>query len=88
MAWTYAKRALKFAKLTNDGDEEGRFLLDRTPTDAEAKVMREYLGIPKAIELSNAEAARRRARGLVMVAEAPCRGRAFGLKLRTSAPLP
>jgi hypothetical protein len=44
MAWTYAKRALSFAKLTNDGDTEGMFALVRLPSPTEAKTIRSYLG--------------------------------------------
>src|SRR5271157_1366981 len=36
-AGSYAKKALSFAKLTNDGDEEGAFFLDRLPSKAEAE---------------------------------------------------
>jgi hypothetical protein len=51
-AWTYAKRALAFAHLTNDGDEEGMFFLDRLPTKVEANAIRRYLGIPQRRVLS------------------------------------
>jgi hypothetical protein len=59
-AWTYAKRALKFAEVTQDGDEEGFLWLDRLPTAEEAKVIRRYLGIPKKAELSEETKAARR----------------------------
>ena len=59
-AWTYAKRALKFAEVTQDGDEEGFLRLDRLPTAEEAKVIRRYLGIPKKAELSEETKAARR----------------------------
>jgi hypothetical protein len=36
-AWTYAKRALSFARVTQDGDEEGCLLMDRLPTAEEAE---------------------------------------------------
>jgi hypothetical protein len=29
--WNRAKRALSFAELTNDGDDEGALILDRLP---------------------------------------------------------
>ena len=45
--WTYAKRALTFAKLTNDGDDEGSFFLARLPSKAEAEAIRRYCGIRK-----------------------------------------
>jgi hypothetical protein len=50
--WTYAKRALSFAKITNDGDDEGAFLLARMPSKSEADVIRRYCGIRKRMELS------------------------------------
>jgi hypothetical protein len=59
--WTYAKRAMAFAKLTQDGDEEGILLLDRLPTSDEAEIIRAKLRIPKRIEYSEEELARRRA---------------------------
>jgi hypothetical protein len=52
MAWTYAKRALKFATLCNDGDEGGGFILHRLPTPAEAEAIRRYCGIRKRTERS------------------------------------
>jgi hypothetical protein len=58
-AWTYAKRALKFATVTQDGDEEGILWLDRLPTADEAKAIRRYLGIPKKAELSGETRAKR-----------------------------
>jgi hypothetical protein len=36
--WTYAKKALSFAKLTNDGDDEGSFFLDRRPVKRPERV--------------------------------------------------
>jgi hypothetical protein len=61
--WTYAKRALTFAKLVNDGDEEGAFFLSRLPSKAEAEVIRRYCGIRKRTELSDERLARLRERG-------------------------
>jgi hypothetical protein len=51
-AWTAAKRALGFASICNDGDEEGALILDRLPTPAEAQVIRRYVGIRKRRTLS------------------------------------
>jgi hypothetical protein len=51
-AWTFSKRALGFAKLTNDGDDEGMLFLDRLPTAAEAEIIRDRLGIRKRRDLS------------------------------------
>ena len=37
LAWTHAKRALKFAKVCNDSDEGGGFIMHRLPTKTEAE---------------------------------------------------
>jgi hypothetical protein len=50
--WTAAKQVLNFARLTNDGDTEGAFILDRLPTQEEAARIRRVLGIAKRKELS------------------------------------
>jgi hypothetical protein len=50
LGWANAKRALSFAKLTNDGEDEGSVFLDRLPTRAEAEVLRHYCGIHKKAE--------------------------------------
>ena len=47
-AWTFAKRALAFTKVINDGDEEVAFVMHRLPTADEATLIRRYCGIPKA----------------------------------------
>jgi hypothetical protein len=60
--WTYAKRALSFAKLANDGDDEGSFLLDRMPTKSEAETIRRYCGILKKRDLSEESLAQLRER--------------------------
>ena len=46
-----------FAKVTQDGDEEGALVLDQLPTKAEAAEIRAILGIPKRIELSEGQLA-------------------------------
>jgi hypothetical protein len=51
--WNNAKRALSFATLTQNGDEEGGFILDRLPAPAEAKTIRHYVGLPQARHLSD-----------------------------------
>lgn len=56
-AWTATKKALAFAKVVNDGDEEGAFLVDREPSSAEAKTIRDYLGIRKRTEANSAPTA-------------------------------
>jgi hypothetical protein len=58
-AWTYAKRALVFATVTQDGDGEGILMLGRLPTPDEAEAIRSYLGITKRPDLSDAEHERR-----------------------------
>lgn len=45
MAWTYVKRALAFMPVTNDGDDEGVFWLNRQPTGKEAEAIRRYVGL-------------------------------------------
>jgi hypothetical protein len=62
-AWTYAKRALSFAVVTQDGDEEGMLIMDRLPTTEEAEVIRGYLGINKEREYDEATLARLREKG-------------------------
>jgi hypothetical protein len=61
--WTYAKRALSFAILTNDGDGDGALFLDRLPTQTEALAIRKTLGVAKVVELDATELERRRASG-------------------------
>ena len=51
-AWNFAKRAMSFAKVTQDGGEEGFLHMDRLPTPDEAAVIRDRLGIRKRRELS------------------------------------
>jgi hypothetical protein len=59
--WNLAKETLKpFADLTNDGDDEGAFFLDRLPTPAEAEAIRHYLGIAKKAEYSDEVLAQKR----------------------------
>ena len=45
--WTNIKAELTFARLTQDGEDEGCFHLDRLPTRAEAGAIRSCLGIRK-----------------------------------------
>ena len=60
-AWTYAKRALSFARVTQDGGDEGSFVMDRPPTAEEAETIRRYLGITKTREISEEHLAKLRA---------------------------
>jgi hypothetical protein len=57
-AWGYAKKALGFCAATQDGDDEGILFLDRLPSEAEAKIIRAKLGIPKKRIVSEEERAR------------------------------
>lgn len=59
--WSAIKSAMKpFTDITNDGDSEGAFFLDRLPTSAEAEIIRRYVGIPKKREMSEEELTRLR----------------------------
>ena len=49
-AWTWAKKALAFCRVTQDGDVEGMLFLDRLPTPEEAEIIRDKLRIPKRAE--------------------------------------
>jgi len=52
-SWNRAKDALSsFAKLGNDGDDEGVFFLDRLPTKSEAEIIRKWTGVAKKAEYS------------------------------------
>jgi len=53
MAWTYAKKALAFAIVCNDGDEGGAFILHRLPMPHEAELIRRYAGISKKRDMSD-----------------------------------
>ena len=46
-SWTWAKKALSFATLAQDGDEEGILKMDRPPTVSEAEAIRRYVGVSK-----------------------------------------
>jgi hypothetical protein len=61
--WNRAKQALSFAALTNDGNDEGGFMLDRLPTKAEGEAIRKWCGIAKRAELSPERVAELRANG-------------------------
>jgi hypothetical protein len=59
-SWIYAKRALSFARVTQNGDDEGFLFLDRAPTEEEGAIIRDKLGIRKKRELGEDELARLR----------------------------
>lgn len=74
--WESAKRRLSFAKVTQDGDEEGALILDRLPTPKEAEEIRLILGIAKRVEYSEDALAAKRAQFLtVRQAPSPKNGR-------------
>lgn len=52
--WGYAKKAMDFCRVTQDGDEEGVLLLDRLPSPAEAEIIRDKLWIRKRREMTEA----------------------------------
>jgi hypothetical protein len=55
-AWAFAKRRLAgFARVTQDGDDEGCLKLDRLPTADEAATIRDLLGIPKRVAISDSQ---------------------------------
>lgn len=44
--WSFAKKVFApFAKVTQDGDEEGAFMIDHLPTPQEAEIIRKCFGI-------------------------------------------
>jgi len=59
--WTYTKRRLAFCAPSQDGEGEGTLRLHRLPTDAEAAVIRQVLGLRKRMEFAPDELERRRA---------------------------
>ena len=50
--WNNAKKALAFAKVTQDGEDEGGLILDRHPTPSEAESIRHYCGLAKKREMT------------------------------------
>lgn len=63
LGWSWAKKRLSFAEVTQDGDNEGCFRLHRLPSSDEAKVIRDILGFRKRIDFSPEELARRKELG-------------------------
>jgi hypothetical protein len=59
--WTWTKRKLAFCAVIQDGDDEGCLRQLMLPTDAQATVIREELGIRKRQEISDATRERLRA---------------------------
>jgi hypothetical protein len=61
--WSAVKSAmLPFTDITNNGDTEGAFFLDRLPTPNEAAIIRRYVGIRKRREDSEETLAALKAR--------------------------
>jgi hypothetical protein len=58
--WTFAKEAMPFCRVTQDGDMEGLLFLGRLPTPEEAAIIRDKLWIAKKPERSEEELARLR----------------------------
>jgi hypothetical protein len=62
--WTWTKKRLVgIMEITQDGDEEGAGRLHGLPTEEQAAVLRDVLGIRKRVALDPLELERRRARG-------------------------
>jgi hypothetical protein len=51
--WNICKREFAFATLTQDGDDEGAFMLDRDPTPDEAEIIRKRVGLRKRRAISD-----------------------------------
>ena len=75
-AWKYAKEAMLFAKVTQDGGTEGLLFLARLPTPEEAATIRDKLRIPKRAEYSEEVMAQKRA-SMQTAREKLGRGKAF-----------
>jgi hypothetical protein len=56
---------MRFAKVTQDGDEDGCLFLDRLPTKTQAAVIRDKLGIAKKAEYGEETLARKREQALM-----------------------
>ena len=62
-AWSFAKKDLAFCRLRQDGEDDGYFVLDRLPTEAEAEIIRDKLKIRKKKSMSEEHLAILRAAG-------------------------
>jgi hypothetical protein len=45
--WNLCKQELGFARLTNDGEDKGAFMLERDPTPHEVETIRHRVGLKK-----------------------------------------
>ena len=62
--WNAAKKTLHFAKVTQDGDEEGGLIFDRLPSsEVEAALIRHWVGIAKKRDVSEETLTRLRHHG-------------------------
>jgi hypothetical protein len=60
--WRYAKEALSaFAKVTNDGRDEGLLVIGRLPTESEGEIIRDKLGLKKRFVFTEEILAQKRA---------------------------
>jgi hypothetical protein len=57
--WHFVKQRLAFCRLANDGGGEGTMFLTRLPTEAEAALIREALGLRKTANISPKTRARK-----------------------------
>jgi len=58
--WKAVKRKLHFLCVTQDGDDEGIFILREMPTSGQAATIRKVLGIRRALALTDEQRASRR----------------------------
>jgi len=59
--WTATKKRLGFCEVAQDGDDEGCLRLQQLPTQQQASVIRDVLGIRKRVEFGAEDLERRRA---------------------------
>jgi hypothetical protein len=66
--WNICKADLAFARLTQDGEDEGAFILDRDPTPNESEKIRKWVGLKKKRQLDDETLARLADQGRVALA--------------------
>jgi hypothetical protein len=88
--WNFVKLRLSFSQIANDGDDEGTMFLGRLPAVAEARLIREALGIRRAAVISSDARARKVLDAKALRKRAPTRGSlaSRGTVLLTSPPRP
>jgi hypothetical protein len=62
LQWTWFRKRLPFAEVTQDGEADGCLRLSRLPTPAEAELIRDIIGLRKRMDLSAEARADRTAR--------------------------